>query len=860
MWQEFDQLSQRLRIPDLWQQTALEHLRHGRDVVIDAPTGAGKTFVFELLVEDGRLDGQAVYTVPTRALANDKRLEWKQRGWQVGIATGDLTDQPNAPVLVATLETQLERILRRDPPRLLVIDEYQLIGHRVRGPHYEQTIALAPPQTQLLLLSGSNGNPGDVVEWLQRLGRDAVLVQTAERPVPLEETPVEALAERPPRGIDGYWPRLAATALLADLAPLLIFAPRRREAERIARQIANALPPSAPLSLTREQQAVAGREVGRLLQQRVAWHHSGLSYRVRAGLIEPLAKAGHLRVIVATTGLAAGINFSVRSVLVASTTYPDGPYLRQLEGDELLQMFGRAGRRGLDTVGHVLVTRDSPRLSDGRQRPVRRPAEAGWPVLLRLMHEAASRGEPPLAAAYGLTSRLFSRQPPPLGLEPPDPVATGAVAGSALPESRGGSGPRGDLGSRHDPLACLSAGPQQVEFLNSRDEWEPLQDHQRQPTTVGNALARRRDRWLPALSDPDHAAALEPSGRTWLMPSNDYDPAAAHQPTGAALPPRGRSRRRYGRELTAALRRDGRLQPTRPFVRLLAIDRRPAPDEPDTVERWLERLRAREPDRRHECQLVWLGDSLMLRRDLSQRTVDAVRDRHGRCLIDPPLRVGAVEAETGLCETLGGGLRQPRPDSPLDAWRKLGLIDEQAVPTRRGSVFCLFQHGEGLAVAAALEENHYPADQLVMHLANLRGPLVREEPAGGDSERLAAACHRAYGTRSYPGYLLHGLPEHYSEGLAERLQDHLDGRRPRAGALEDLAKGDLDRALVEWLSLLRRIDSAPALDWDRWTDLQQAAREALGRHRRGSALDQLPPLTGSQLQPPPPHALRLGRF
>lgn len=54
------------------------------------PTGAGKTFVFELLVKSGALRGQAVYTVPTRALANDKWRTWKAAGWQVGIATGDL--------------------------------------------------------------------------------------------------------------------------------------------------------------------------------------------------------------------------------------------------------------------------------------------------------------------------------------------------------------------------------------------------------------------------------------------------------------------------------------------------------------------------------------------------------------------------------------------------------------------------------------------------------------------------------------------------------------------------------------------------------------------------------------------------
>ncbi|MFM8983773.1 MAG: DEAD/DEAH box helicase, partial [Spartobacteria bacterium] len=100
-----------MHLPDLWQQDAVRHLKSGADVIIDAPTGAGKTRVFELFLktpEASRL-GQAVYTVPTRALANDKWHEWRALGWNVGIATGDIAENLHAPVLVATLETQRER-------------------------------------------------------------------------------------------------------------------------------------------------------------------------------------------------------------------------------------------------------------------------------------------------------------------------------------------------------------------------------------------------------------------------------------------------------------------------------------------------------------------------------------------------------------------------------------------------------------------------------------------------------------------------------------------------------------------------------------------------------------------------------
>jgi len=90
-------------VPDLWQQQAVAALREGRDVVVQAPTGAGKTLIFELWSNGGKPRGQAIYTVPTRALANDKLAEWRARGWDVGIATGDLAENLSAPVLVATL-------------------------------------------------------------------------------------------------------------------------------------------------------------------------------------------------------------------------------------------------------------------------------------------------------------------------------------------------------------------------------------------------------------------------------------------------------------------------------------------------------------------------------------------------------------------------------------------------------------------------------------------------------------------------------------------------------------------------------------------------------------------------------------
>ena len=476
-----------LVIPDLWQQEAVRALQQGQDVVVQAPTGSGKTYIFELLYPN--LKTQAVFTVPTRALANDKLSEWRARGWDVGISTGDVALNLDAKVVVATLETQRGRFLRGEGPGLLVMDEFQMLGDPMRGVHYELAVALAPKATQLLFLSGSVANPRDVVAWLQRIGRDAVLIEHKTRPVPLEETDLGNLPDSqfvqsrsPSRTGGSFWPRMIGRAMRADLAPVLVFAPRRAAAEQIAQAIASALPVRDPLRLTPAQEATAGKSLTKLLRNRVAYHHSGLSYAARAGVVESLAKAGQLNVVVATMGLAAGINFSMRSVIVTDRRYFAGNFERQVEADELLQMFGRAGRRGLDEVGHALYMKDLPRLSDTKARQLRRAAQVDWPSLISVMHAAKQRGEQPFAAAVQLTHSLFSVQRVPLGVE------------HSLE-----SGPRPcGLWVTDERARFVRRG--MIEILNSREEWEAKPAAE--SVTLGRAFVRENDRWRRALTVP----------------------------------------------------------------------------------------------------------------------------------------------------------------------------------------------------------------------------------------------------------------------------------------------------------------------------------------------------------------------
>lgn len=415
---------QNVLIPDPWQVDAISALRNGSDVIIDAPTGAGKTFVFEKFVEGGACGRKAFYTVPTRALANDKFAEWRNRGWRVGIMTGDVAHAVDAPIVVATLEAARGALLDGVSARTVVIDEYQWIMDPNRGNHYEGVIISMPLETQLLLLSGCVANPDEIGAWLERLGRRVRVVRHLQRPVPIEEVDLDDLARRPPAGMTGYWPTRIAAALREDLGPILVFAPHRQDAERFGRQLARALPAPPPLSLTDEQKALLTPNLERLVAARVAYHHSGLSFEQRAGVIEPLAKAGQLRVVVATLGLSAGINFSLRSVLITRDRFSSEGIENEIAPHELLQMMGRAGRRGMDEIGYLLACHDSPRMAQARPLRLRRAAALPWSSLLRL----ASEGKDLRFAAPRFAKSLLTREPPRMGVE-----RTVAVAAEELP-------------------------------------------------------------------------------------------------------------------------------------------------------------------------------------------------------------------------------------------------------------------------------------------------------------------------------------------------------------------------------------------------------------------------------------------
>ncbi len=825
-------LAVNLVVPDLWQQQAVRALQAGQDVVVQAPTGSGKTYIFELLYPS--LKGQAIFTVPTRALANDKLAEWRAKGWDVGIATGDLALNLNAKVIVATLETQRTRFLRREGPKLLVVDEYQMIADPVRGVHYELTLALAPPQTQLLLLSGSVGNPQDIVAWFQRIGRDAVLISHKERPVPLEEVDLRNLSDSAFVQSKGYWPRMIGRALRGDLAPVLMFAPRRKASEEMAQAIASAIAIRDPLPLSQAQEAIVGKRLAKLLRNRVAYHHSGLSYAARAGVVEPLAKAGQLNVVVATMGLAAGINFSMRSVLITGTSYKVGNFERHVQADELLQMFGRAGRRGLDDTGFVLVAPDVPRLGDARPRQLKRATQVDWPSLISVMRGGAERSEQPFATAVELSHSLFSTQKVPLGAEH-----------SLM------TGPR-PCGLWVDAERARFVRRPVTEMLNSAGEWEPKPV---EPITcsLGELLVRENDRWVPALSLPRTLDGRGFGNLCKLQERGVYGREVPVATIGAEdqITPVKWLRKALVSRTTVPVGRDSvepggnRRHPSgstgvSPYQHLLNLPR--AAFDTDILPLIPEFTGGGRVD-----EIVTRANTISARIDFSAIEVTGFVDAQGRALDAPPERKEIPIVCRG-CDQLEHDSTVPITPSPAYAWRQLGLVEEDGTPTRRGVVFAMFQGGEGLAIAVALEDEKYKIEDLVFDLANIRGgPRFAGEDAvmGG---RLGILCQRIYDRADHPGYLEMGVPVHYGSGASEVIREVVTNAASRYKlTTESLRSGDIERALMEWRSLLRHIVHAPRLEWDRWTALQAAAQHFIDNSTSPTTLE-FPPLLAAQQQ------------
>ncbi len=218
-----------------------------------------------------------------------------------------------------------------------------------------------------------------------------------------------------------------------------------------------------------------------------------------------------------------------------------------------------------------------------------------------------------------------------------------------------------------------------------------------------------------------------------------------------------------------------------------------------------------------------------------------------RVAIWKPVEREVLAADCAQCALVPVCRQLPASTGVAMLWRRLGLVDAARVPTLRGRIVSFFSQGDGLAIAAALEDETYPLDELIYDLANLdAGFRFCGEETNRWAGRLAVACHQQYGLQSIPGYLENGVPPKYGAGAEQVVAStHKNPLSKHAWVTDLLGPGDVDRVIIEWRSLLRQTAYAPELAWPRWRALQAMAKTMLNE-TDSPTLTHLPPLEYEQ--------------
>jgi superfamily II RNA helicase len=338
------------------QEEALLEVFSGAHVIVNTPTGSGKSLI-ALGAHVAALAGgmRSFYTAPVKALVSEKffTLCGDLGAENVGMLTGDASINPSAPVVCATAEIVANMALRNGAATNIdqvVMDEFHFYGDPDRGWAWQVPL-LELIRAQFVLMSATLGDMSAIQQGLaRRTGRPVAIVRSATRPVPLRfeyrRTPLNETIE---------------SLLAADQAPLYVVHFTQAQVLTHAQALTSAQVTTRP-----EREAIAaaivgfrfapgfGRTLARLLHHGIGVHHGGMLPKYRR-LVERLTKSGLLRVVVGTDTLGVGVNLPLRTVVLSGLAKYDGSISRLLSARELHQIAGRAGRAGYDSSGLVVV-------------------------------------------------------------------------------------------------------------------------------------------------------------------------------------------------------------------------------------------------------------------------------------------------------------------------------------------------------------------------------------------------------------------------------------------------------------------------------------------------------------------------
>ena len=396
---------------DPFQREAMEKLDSHRGVLVCAPTSSGKTTVAEYAIFRALEGGsRVVYTTPLKALSNQKFRDFRLAYGEdrVGLVTGENTINDEAPVVVMTTEI-LRNLIYEEPERLdlvshVVLDEVHFIDDFPRGSVWEEIIVQAPSHIKFVGLSATIGNYHEVAAWMSENRGPVATVFHEQRPVELklwlaiqnrfmplfspeggvdQETWAKAAEDEESEvRVRGYR-RLPSNDLLdvvgqlarLEMVPAIYFIFSRRGCREALQRCAyhrldlttDAEKAAIDELVAARLRALGDRDEAALYERMVdadmmrkgfAVHHAGL-LPYHKELVEELFQLGLIKVVFATETLSLGINMPARAVVVSSFTKFDGVEFSTLTTGELTQLMGRAGRRGIDVIGHGVILKES---------------------------------------------------------------------------------------------------------------------------------------------------------------------------------------------------------------------------------------------------------------------------------------------------------------------------------------------------------------------------------------------------------------------------------------------------------------------------------------------------------------------
>jgi superfamily II RNA helicase len=399
------------------QEEALLELMAGKHVVLNTPTGSGKSLVATALHFKAMAEGKtSFYTCPVKALVSEKffALCALYGPDNVGMMTGDATVNRSAPIICCTAEILANMSLRDPDARVdyVVMDEFHYYGDRERGVAWQLPL-LCLPRATFLLMSATLGDVRVITDGLRAdTGREVAVVRSRERPVPLDyeyrETPLHETIEdlittrRYPIYLVNFTQRAAADEA-QSLMSVDICSKEDKEAIREAlRDVAFDTP--------------YGKDFQRFLRHGIGIHHAGLLPKYRL-LVEKLAQQGLLKIVSGTDTLGVGVNIPIRTVLFTQLCKYDGEKTGLLRVRDMQQIAGRAGRKGFDERGsvvaqapeHVIENRRlAAKQASGKKVVMHKPPTKGYVHWDKGTFERLAGGTPePLESRFEVTHGML---------------------------------------------------------------------------------------------------------------------------------------------------------------------------------------------------------------------------------------------------------------------------------------------------------------------------------------------------------------------------------------------------------------------------------------------------------------------